>query len=118
MWYTTVTVVIGNNIGGKPMPQDVWREFRDATEREIVAILAGWTVQTGPMAGEWLGTPELSEVFYGYGRPVHHLTSEDLTSRLADLAYQYGQEAIACAFSDSPLVKASNPIVSDPWSAA
>jgi len=97
-------VVIGRNIGLEPMAQGKWESFRLAT-RIILDSWAGCVeFEVCGAGGAWNGAPEDSAVFMVF--PIDPQWSELLVA-LAELATDYGQEAIAVAWGQSILVGAA-----------
>lgn len=101
----TLTVTFGRNIGDVPMDLDRWAEF-SWKARETVRDFTSELWADGVSRSQWLGTPEESRVLYGPVKPtVNDLNLRQLRARLANLATQYGQEAIGLSVGESELVE-------------
>lgn len=101
----TLTVTFGRNIGEIPMDLDSWAEF-SWKAREIVTDFTYELWADGVSRSQWLGIPEESRVLYGPVKPsINDRNLRTLRARLANLATQYGQEAIGLSVGESELVE-------------
>lgn len=98
----TVTVTYGRNVGDLPMDLERWNDFNWAMRNTVESYTAElWA--DGQSRNAWKGVPEESRVLYGPVRTGANLTQ--LRARLANLATQFGQEAIGLSVGQSELVE-------------
>lgn len=97
-----VTVTIGRNIGDTPMHRLYWEGFQDTVASAVRDLLRP-TLTFGPFTGdgEWDGVTETSSVLIAV--TSYPASVDAVEARLAGIAADYDQDAIAWSFGPNLL---------------
>lgn len=107
-----ITITIGRNVGQTPMTTDDWVSFKQSANyalRDLVGYDKPYELHEG--IGEWGGHREDShKVAVLLDTPIDAFLQDKLRARLAQVANDYRQDAIALTISESELITAREEV--------
>lgn len=95
-----LVVSIGRNVGGEPMADEAWNDFRSDTAEAVREHVAGPVVFAGSGYGEWEETREESFTILVAEASARYARYFELRAALGRLAREYGQDAVAVSVAD------------------
>lgn len=103
----TVTVSIGRNVGDRAMPEQRWEHFREDVDGYVDVYATDVHVRDAAGIGRWVS--DAGDVIVEDSRTwVADVRADEvaaMSSRLAFVAWEYGQEAIALTVGETTLVR-------------
>jgi len=99
----SISITIGRNIGNKPMDKDLWIEFKDAVNEQLLYLKLHITV-TNQGTGVWEGITEENFIVKGIReKPFADNEIDRLAKNLSVLSAKFKQDAIAYSVGKSIL---------------
>lgn len=100
----SITITLGRNIDGAPMPSEKWTQFAEDVTADLLAAVPSDITETHYGTGVWDGIPEDSckVTVLRHSEPTAAML-DDLRRYMSENARVYDQDAIAITIGKSEL---------------